>query len=175
MRLVVAVIAATIVAPSASAGLIAHYPPHSSRAVIHHAQIVNLKHARYVCRHGGGHNKFWSCKATIWLANEAAETADPPPRPDPAPGIYAQASWYGPGLYGNGMACGGTLTTSTVGVAHKSLPCGTRLTVCYQGRCSPASVVDRGPYVSGRDFDLTGALAYRIGFGGVGTISYSIP
>lgn len=39
------------------------------------------------------------------------------------------ASWYGPGLYGNRMACGGRLTTSTWGVAHKALPCGTRVLI----------------------------------------------
>jgi rare lipoprotein A len=38
------------------------------------------------------------------------------------------ASWYGPGLYGNGTSCGGMLTPSRIGVAHKSLPCGTRVT-----------------------------------------------
>ena len=32
---------------------------------------------------------------------------------------YAAASWYGPGLYGNTMACGGTLTPATLGVANK--------------------------------------------------------
>ena len=45
----------------------------------------------------------------------------------------AQASYYGPGLYGNGTACGRTLTPSTVGVANKSLPCGTKVTFRYRG------------------------------------------
>ena len=31
-------------------------------------------------------------------------------------------SWYGPGLYGNGTACGQTLTKTLVGVAHRTLP-----------------------------------------------------
>ena len=44
------------------------------------------------------------------------------------------ASWYGPGLYGNKLGCGGTLTPSTVGVANKSLPCGTKVVFRYKGR-----------------------------------------
>ena len=82
----------------------------------------------------------------------------------------AEASYYGPGLYGNGVACGGTLTTSTIGVAHKTLPCGTKLTIRYHGREAKAKVIDRGPYIAGREFDLTEALRNKLGFGGVGTI-----
>src|SRR5215471_7928543 len=37
----------------------------------------------------------------------------------------AGATWYGPGLYGNKTACGETLLPNTIGVAHRSLPCGT--------------------------------------------------
>lgn len=77
------------------------------------------------------------------------------------------ASWYGPGLYGNRLGCGGRLATWTVGVAHRWLPCGTPLTICYRGRCVPTRVVDRGPFVYGRELDLTGALASRLGFRGV--------
>ncbi len=80
------------------------------------------------------------------------------------------ASYYGPGLYGNGVACGGTLTPSTIGVAHKTLPCGTRVTIRYHGNTVVAPVIDRGPYVAGRDYDLTEATRNRLGFGGVGTI-----
>jgi hypothetical protein len=82
----------------------------------------------------------------------------------------AEASYYGPGLYGNGVACGGTLKPSTIGVAHKSLPCGTKVTIRYKGRQAKAKVIDRGPYVSGREFDLTEALRDKLGFPGVGTI-----
>ncbi len=82
----------------------------------------------------------------------------------------AEASYYGPGLYGNGVACGGTLTASTIGVAHKTLPCGTKLTIRYHGREATARVIDRGPYIAGREFDLTEALRNKLGFGGVGTI-----
>jgi rare lipoprotein A len=82
----------------------------------------------------------------------------------------AAASWYGPGFYGNTTACGKTLTGSTLGVAHKSLPCGTKLTLRYGGRSVNVTVVDRGPYVGGREFDLTGATKEKLGFPSTGTV-----
>jgi hypothetical protein len=75
------------------------------------------------------------------------------------------ATWYGPGLYGNRTACGQTLTTSTLGVAHKSLPCGTKVSLLYRGRTITVSVIDRGPY-SHADWDLTSRTAERLGFSG---------
>jgi len=82
----------------------------------------------------------------------------------------AVASWYGPGLYGNRLGCGGRLGFGQLGVAHKSLPCGSRVTVRYRGRSVRVPVIDRGPYVGGREFDLTGATARRLGFGGHGAV-----
>jgi peptidoglycan lytic transglycosylase len=83
---------------------------------------------------------------------------------------YAGASYYGPGLYGNGVACGGTLTPSTLGVANKTLPCGTMVKLRYHGRSITVPVIDRGPYVAGRDYDLTEATRNRLGFPGVDTV-----
>jgi len=82
----------------------------------------------------------------------------------------AGASYYGPGLYGNGVACGGTLMPGTLGVAHKTLPCGTKVKLRYHGRTVTVPVIDRGPYVAGRDYDLTTATKLRLGFPGVGTV-----
>jgi hypothetical protein len=82
----------------------------------------------------------------------------------------AVASWYGPGLYGNRLGCGGTLTPGTIGVAHKYLPCGTTVVLRHGSHVVRARVVDRGPYVGGREFDLTAATKYRLGFGSVGTV-----
>jgi len=82
----------------------------------------------------------------------------------------AQATWYGPGLYGNRTACGQTLTPETVGVAHKTLPCGTRVRFRYRGRSAVAKVIDRGPFRAGTDWDLTSALKDRLGFLGSGSI-----
>lgn len=83
---------------------------------------------------------------------------------------YAAASWYGPGLYGNAMACGGTLTQSTLGVANKSLPCGTKVKLRYGGRTVTVPVVDRGPYAAGREYDLTYATKRRLGFPDTGYV-----
>ncbi len=80
------------------------------------------------------------------------------------------ASWYGPGLYGNRLGCGGTLSTGRLGVAHKSLPCGTKVTLRHGGRVVRVPVIDRGPYVGGREFDLTAATARKLHFGGHGPI-----
>lgn len=82
----------------------------------------------------------------------------------------ALASWYGPGLYGGSLACGGRLSPSTLGVAHKSLPCGTKVTLRHRGRSVRVAVVDRGPYVGAREFDLTSATRTRLGFSGTGTV-----
>ena len=82
----------------------------------------------------------------------------------------AFASWYGPGLYGRRLACGGRLSAGTLGVAHKTLPCGTEVTLHYRGRTVRVPVVDRGPYVGGREFDLTAATKARLGFGSTGTV-----
>jgi peptidoglycan lytic transglycosylase len=79
-------------------------------------------------------------------------------------------SWYGPGLYGNKLSCGGRLTPGTLGVAHKTLPCGTRVTLRHGDHVVRVPVVDRGPYVGGREFDLTAATRARLGFGGVGSM-----
>jgi rare lipoprotein A len=83
---------------------------------------------------------------------------------------YAHASWYGPGLYGNRLGCGGTLSAGDLGVAHKSLPCGARVTLRHAGRTVRVRVIDRGPYVAGREFDLTEATAHRLRFHGHGAI-----
>jgi rare lipoprotein A len=79
----------------------------------------------------------------------------------------AQASWYGGG---GGLACGGSLTSSTLGVANKTLPCGTLVTLRYNGRSIRVPVVDRGPYVAGREFDLTEATKQALGFGDTGEV-----
>lgn len=79
----------------------------------------------------------------------------------------AEASWYGGG---GGLACGGSLTSSTLGVANKTLPCGTLVTLRYNGHSVRVPVVDRGPFVPGREFDLTQATKQALGFGDTGQV-----
>jgi rare lipoprotein A len=69
--------------------------------------------------------------------------------------------------YERPLACGGVLGRDQQGVAHKTLPCGTEVTIEYRGRTVTVPVIDRGPYVDGREFDLAGATANALGFGGV--------
>ncbi len=100
---------------------------------------------------------------------EPAQRTEPPTAPNrraqpgPAGGFLVknpwrtdpEISWFGPGFYGSGTACGQTLTKSLKGVAHRTLPCGTLVTFRNGGRVVTLPVVDRGPYVGGRIFDLT--------------------
>ena len=86
----------------------------------------------------------------------------------------AKCSWYGPGFYGNTMAGGGRLQRNSMVVAHKRLPFGTKIQFSRGGKTVTAVVQDRGPYVSGRTFDLGPGTAKALGFGGVGTVRYRI-
>ncbi len=67
----------------------------------------------------------------------------------------AIATWYGPGFFGQKMACGHTLTKRTLGVANRTLPCGTEVALTYGGRKIVVPVVDRGPYANHAHWDLT--------------------
>ena len=73
------------------------------------------------------------------------------------------ASWYGPGFFGNETSCGVPLAKDTIGVAHRKLPCGTKLTVYAHGNWANAEVIDRGPFVKNVQWDLTQALATQLG------------
>jgi rare lipoprotein A (peptidoglycan hydrolase) len=83
-------------------------------------------------------------------------------------------SWYGPRLYGNGTACGQTLTRALVGVAHRTLPCGTLVTFRYNGTVLTVPVVDRGPFVSGRTWDLTYGACSKLGHCFTGSIDWRL-
>jgi rare lipoprotein A (peptidoglycan hydrolase) len=83
-------------------------------------------------------------------------------------------SWFGPGLFGNGTACGQTLTRGLVGVAHRSLPCGTLVTFRSHGHTVTARVVDRGPYVRGRIFDMTYGLCKQLEHCYTGSIEWRL-
>jgi rare lipoprotein A len=78
-----------------------------------------------------------------------------------------QASWYGGG---GSLACGGSLGSGTMGVASRTLPCGTLVTLRFDGRSVRVPVIDRGPYVEGREFDLTEATKDALGFGDTGEV-----
>jgi rare lipoprotein A len=84
------------------------------------------------------------------------------------PGV---ASWYGASGSGTTTACGVTLTRTTLGVAHRTLPCGTSVALYYRGRTLVVPVIDRGPYVHGRSWDLTLATYRALGGGSEGLLT----
>lgn len=76
--------------------------------------------------------------------------------------------------YGKPIACGGVLHVPELGVANKTLPCGTKVLFLYHGRAIQVPVIDRGPYIAGRTWDLTGATAEALHFPGLGPIRWRI-
>jgi hypothetical protein len=77
--------------------------------------------------------------------------------------LPATATLYGPGFYGRRTACGVVLRRSTIGVAHRWLPCGTPVSIYYDGRSMIVPVIDRGPYANGANWDLTMATGRALG------------
>ena len=75
----------------------------------------------------------------------------------------AVATFFGPGFYGKKTACGQKLTRRLLGVAHRTLPCGTLVGVYYRGHEITVPVVDRGPFRKGTTWDLTAATAKAVG------------
>ena len=128
------------------------------------------------------------------MLDEGSTMLEPAPRDEPPPALLRPAqrtaspgtigksawhhdpdiSWFGPGLYGNGTACGQTMTKTLVGVAHRTLPCGTLVTFRYQGRTVTVPVVDRGPYVAGRTWDLTKGACTLLAHCFTGTIDWKL-
>ena len=107
----------------------------------------------------------------------SATTAEAPPTPG---GIVfsamrtAGATWYGPGLYGHQTACGETLQPGTVGVAHRTLPCGSTVKLAYHGHTLITQVIDRGPYTPGNAFDLTNGARKALEFNGSAQLRYAV-
>lgn len=72
------------------------------------------------------------------------------------------ATWFGPGLYGHRTACGQRLTPIVLGVASRTLPCGTLVRISYQDHAITVPVLDRGPYAHGVEWDLTTGAAQAL-------------
>ena len=88
-------------------------------------------------------------------------------------GYYsARAAPYGPTASRRRTACGRPFLKTTQGVAHPVLPCGVRVYLRYHGREVLTQVIDRGPNVPGREFDVTKALANRLDLHGTQTIQW---
>ncbi|HXD55199.1 MAG TPA: septal ring lytic transglycosylase RlpA family protein [Solirubrobacteraceae bacterium] len=92
-----------------------------------------------------------------------AEAAPAASATTPAVHPTGVATWFGPGFYGKKTACGQTLTPSVVGVANRTLPCGTLVKVGYRDRTVTVPVLDRGPYSHIASWDLTAGAAHALG------------
>jgi rare lipoprotein A (peptidoglycan hydrolase) len=73
------------------------------------------------------------------------------------------ATWFGPGFFGKQTACGQTLTPAVIGVANRTLPCGTLVKVAYGTHTLVVPVLDRGPYANDANWDLTAGAAEALG------------
>ena len=93
--------------------------------------------------------------------------------PNAVGNFAALAGSAGPAAFGHHTACGGVLQASTYGIAHPTLPCGARVIVEYKGQRVLTQVVDRGPYEPGRQFDVTDALARKLGLEGVKQVRWA--
>lgn len=127
--------------------------------------------------------------ATVETVPSATPEPTPPPTParTPAPAVFTLpqlpdpptagiviASWYGPGFYGNRTACGQIYTPEIIGVAHRTLPCGTLVVIEFRGRTMTVPVIDRGPYIAGRTLDLSNATKIAMACTDLCTVSMRI-
>jgi len=127
--------------------------------------------------------------STIWSTNHigrfliravvggtSASAASASKTPTVATIVYRPsiATLYGPGFFGRKTACGSRLSRSTIGLANRTLKCGSLVAVYYRGRTLNVPVIDRGPYANGADWDLTTATGKALGIPGtvhIGAVS----
>tara|TARA_E500000081_G_C5826515_1_gene215869 strand:+ start:31 stop:372 length:342 start_codon:yes stop_codon:yes gene_type:complete len=83
------------------------------------------------------------------------------------------ASWYGPYFHGRLTANGETYNMYGISAAHKTLPFGTKLRVCYK-ECVDVRINDRGPYIGARELDLSYAAAKQIGMIEPGVVNVQV-
>ena len=94
---------------------------------------------------------------------QAQEEAAPAGKPETTQ--VGTASWYGPGFRGQETASGETFDPHALTAAHRTLPLGTeaKVTNLATGQSVNVTINDRGPYVPGRQLDLSQAAAQQIG------------
>lgn len=113
----------------------------------------------------------WAIRA---LPSGAAVASGATVTPTATATVYrgATATWYS--MPGNRTACGVRLRRATLGVAHRTLPCGTLVDVTWGGRSVRVPVIDRGPFVAGVHYDLTLAAAKTLGFVSAGRVRVGV-
>jgi rare lipoprotein A len=83
------------------------------------------------------------------------------------------ASWYG-AESGPRTASGERFNENAMTAAHRTLPFGTQVRVCHAGRCVVVRINDRGPFIRGRDIDLSHRAAQLVGIDGVGPVTLQV-
>ena len=78
------------------------------------------------------------------------------------------ASWYGSPYHGRKTASGEVYDMNRLTAAHRTLPFGTKVKVTYKDKSVVVEITDRGPFVEGRDIDLSRAAAEEVGMLQVG-------
>jgi hypothetical protein len=108
------------------------------------------------------------------LGGEDDEKPLPRAVPVPAEGGWYRsfAAPYPASASRDRTVCGFRLGPKTLGVAHPVLPCRVKLFISYGDKTVLTQVIDRGPGVPGREFDLTRALAVRLGLRGTQQIRW---
>jgi rare lipoprotein A len=134
------------------------------------AQAVVAGDGSFVARWRAAHIGRYQARALVVSGGSAASVGGAPPVLTVTVHHPATATWYGPGFYGKTTACGITLTHQTLGVAHRNLPCGTQVSILYNGHSVVVPVIDRGPFANGADWDLTEATAHALGITVTSTI-----
>lgn len=130
------------------------------------AQAIAGDEGKFKARWKVNHTGAARLRARLDSADAEAATA----APELSVKLYKPegTTWYGTGMWGSGTACHKKLRRSTIGVAHKTLPCGTEVEFYYKGRTVTAPVIDRGPYSEGNEWDLTKAAADQLNFTSTG-------
>jgi rare lipoprotein A (RlpA)-like double-psi beta-barrel protein len=117
----------------------------------------------------------------VGLAVAARDNTTPRAAPRlPSPAVSDLSGWYRAlagvrlrPLAGHASGCGTLLSPKALGVDHPVLPCGAKLFIEYRGKTVITTVVDRGPFAPGREFEVTPALAEMLDLSGVQTIRWS--
>ncbi len=102
----------------------------------------------------------------------ASATVSTPPTAAGSGWYEALAAPLAPIAGGERTSCDRVLEASSLGVAHPALPCGAKLVLSYGTVETPAEVTDRRPVGAGRQFELTPALAARLGLAGTQRIRW---
>jgi rare lipoprotein A len=109
-------------------------------------------------------------------SSQASTAASSPPALSVTVYKRSIATLYGPGFWGHKTACGVTLRRRTIGVANRTLPCGTEVQVYYRGSVMTVPVIDRGPYAHHANWDLTMATGRALGMKGTAVVgAASVP